>query len=330
VINGKVILIFLAAVFGTLSLVRPAGGQHLSARRESGFAYAFPDTALDSRGEHLDRFRLMVGRQPASASLLLRRTEGYMQPGGSNSLSDLKLGGRRISYRRAGLLCTANAGVVIFGFRQAIVAWGKSKGGFHFKDDWNGDRLAQIDELSHFMWGYKMTQFLFCSYQWAGFSSRVSRVISISQTALVLTIVEYPVDAYNPKQGFGISDLMFDYAGIGLACLKQRCHWLENFDFKISPKKSVLVGNQPVFAQTYEQFDNFIYWFTYRTRLFLPRKALCLGVGYGVTHRQDEPRRHFLLGVGLSLPDFISLFGEDLGKRARFLEVLYPHLHLEL
>ncbi len=332
-INEKAIPVLLAAIFGTLSLFRPACGQHLSARGESGFTYAFSDSGLGFRGERLEHFCLIAGtagREPASASPLLRQTVSYLRPRGSDFISDLKPGRRGINYGRAGLLGTANAGAVICGFGQAIAAWGESKGGFHFKDDWSGDHLAQIDEMSHFMWGYKMTQFLFCSYRWAGFSSRASHAISISQTALVLTLVEYPVDAYNPKQGLGASDLIFDYAGIGLAYFKQRCRWLEDFDFKISPRKNVLVGSQPVFAQTNEEFDNFIYWFTYRARLFLPQKALCLGVGYGVTHRQDEPKRHFLLGVGLSLPDFISLFRGDLGKRVRFLEVLYPNLHLEL
>jgi len=243
---------------------------------------------------------------------------------------DLTLQERRINRSRAWLLGTVNSGAVFYGFKQAIAAWGDSKGEFHFKDDWKGDHLAQIDELSHFLWGYKMTQFLFRSYRWAGFSAKTSHAISVFQTAFILTMVEYPIDAYNPKQGFGVSDLVFDYAGIGLAYLRQRHRWLEDFDVKVTFRRSVLLGNQPIFAQTNEEFDNFLYWLTYRADLFLPQKALCFGVGYGVTHRQNEPARHLLLGIGLSLPDFLSLFKEDLGPRFRFLEVFYPNLSVEL
>lgn len=294
--------------------------------------YSLSDSGLGSGRERPRDPRLVAGSaigEGPTVSSLLRQTSGDFRPGGEQPVLNLQPRKRRINYRRVWLLGTANAGAVIYGFGQAISSWGQSKGAFHFKNDWEGDRLAQIDEFSHFMWGYKMTQFLFSSYRWAGLSSKASHVISVSQTALVLTLVEFPIDAYNPKQGLGVSDLIFDYAGIGLAYFKQRCRWLENFDVKISPRKNILFGNQPVFAQTYEEFDNFIYWFTYRARLFLPQKALCFGVGYGVTHRQDEPRRHFLLGIGLSLPDFISLFQEDLGTRVKFLETLYPHLSLE-
>jgi hypothetical protein len=234
-----------------------------------------------------------------------------------------------INRKRAWGLGTANAGTIFFGFKQAIESWGKTKGGFHMKGDWKGDNLAQIDELSHFMWGYKMTQFLFSAYRWAGFSPKASRVISVSQTAFILSLVEYPIDAYNPKQGLGISDLVFDYLGIGFACMKTRCHWLEDFDVKISSRKNILLGNQPVFAQSYEQFDNFIYWLTYRTKLFLPGKVLCFGLGYGVTHRDGKAERHILGGIGLSLPDCAALLGEKFGTRLKFLEIFYPNLSVE-
>jgi hypothetical protein len=237
---------------------------------------------------------------------------------------------RRVNFRRASALCTANAGAIFFGFRQAIASWGKSKGEFHFKDDWNGDKLAQTDELSHFMWGYRMTQFLFNAYRWSGFSTGASHVISVSQTALVLTMVEYPIDAYNPKQGLGVSDLIFDYAGIGLACAKRRLGCLEDFDFKISWKRDVFFSNQPMFAQTYEEFDNFIYWFSYRAKLFLPRKIVCLGLGYSASRRGGVPERQFYAGIGLSLPDLVSLFGKKLGENAGFLGLFYPNLHLKL
>lgn len=259
---------------------------------------------------------------------MLYPSDYYLSPGNQYTFG-LKPEKGRINNKRAWLLGTVNAGGVIYGFKQAMSAWGESKGKFHFKNDWEGDHLAQIDEMSHFMWGYKMTKFLCWSYRWAGFSSKASQIISVSQSAFILTLVEYPVDAYNPQQGLGISDLIFDYAGIGLAFLKQRCSWLEDMDVKISSRKNLLLGNQPVFAQTNEEFDNFIYWLTYRNRLFLSQKAFCFGVGYGVTHQQERPRRELAVGIGLSLPDFLSLFHEDLGRHLRFLEIYYPSLNVK-
>ncbi|MGB2805985.1 MAG: hypothetical protein WBD64_13940 [Candidatus Zixiibacteriota bacterium] len=211
-----------------------------------------------------------------------------------------------------------------------MASWGESKGSFHFKNDWNGDKLKQTDELSHFLWGYKMTQFLFSAYRWSGFSTEASHAISVFQTAFVLTMVEYPIDAYNPQQGLGISDLAFDYAGIGLADVKQRFSGPEDFDFKLSWKRNIFLASQPMFAQTHEEFDNFIYWFTYRTKLFLPQKIVCLGLGYSATRRAGEPKRQFFAGIGLSLPDLFALSGKKLERHAKFLELFYPNLRLEL
>ena len=296
------------------------------------FSYALVDSTSAFQAERVWHPNSLFGPTSYSSHLMspfLRLGGGHSVAPGSQSLPDHGSKKRSVDYKRAGPLGAANAGAVFYGVRQAITAWGESKGSFHFKDDWEGDHLAQTDELSHFMWGYKMTQFLFWSYRWAGFSSKTSHLISISQTAFVLTMVEYPIDAYNPKQGLGLSDLAFDYAGIGVAYLKRRCRGLGDFDVKISYRRDVIIGNQPVFAQTYDQFDNFIYWLTYKIGLFLPQKALCFGFGYGVTHRQDQPTRHFLVGIGLSLPDFVSLFAEDLGARVRFLELFYPNLNLQ-
>jgi len=236
---------------------------------------------------------------------------------------------KRINYRRASIIGLVNAGATFFGFKQAIACWGKSNSGFHFKDDWKGDNLTQTDELSHFMWGYKMTQFFLRAYDWVGLSSKTSQALSISQSALLLTLVEYPIDAYNPKQGFGVSDLIFDYMGIGLACVKENKSWLEDFDVKISWKRNIFLANQPMFAQTYEEFGNFVYWLTYRTKLFLPQKIFCFGVGYSVTHDGQEPKRQFFGGIGLSLPDFASLFGRKFEERVKFLGIFYPNLCLE-
>jgi hypothetical protein len=151
--------------------------------------------------------------------------------------------------------------------------------------------------------------------------------------------VEYPIDAHNPKQGLGVSDLIFDYLGVGLAVVKKHNRWLNDFDFKVSWKKNIFSENQTVFAQTYEEFDNFIYWFTYRTKLFFPKKLLCFGFGYSATRSgvqpfrvnlQGEPKREFYCGIGLSIPDFASLFSQRVGDFCKPLEIVYPNIRVKL
>jgi hypothetical protein len=237
---------------------------------------------------------------------------------------------RKIDYRKASLIGGVNVVTISAGFREAINTWGQSKSSFHLKDDWTGDGLAQTDELSHFMWGYKMTQFLYWAYEWSGFSPKTSRALSVCQSSLILTLVEYPIDAYNPKQGLGVSDLIFDYMGVGLAVAKKHSSWLNDFDFKISWKKNIFSENQTVFAQTYEEFDNFIYWLTYRTKLFFPKKLLCFGLGYSATRSGSKPKREFYGGIGLSIPDFASLFGQKVGDFCKPLEILYPNIRIKL
>jgi hypothetical protein len=329
---AKSIIVILAVILGMLSCTCPAQGQHLDFIGNPDFSYALSDSGSKFARDHLRKLPSITN--PAvqqfrwASPFLLHASDPYLTSGEQYTF-DLRLEERSIKNKRAWLLGTANAGVVFYGFKQAIATWGESKGKFHFKDDWGGDHLAQIDEMSHFLWGYKMTQFIFWSYRWAGFSSKASQIISVSQSAFILTLVEYPIDAYNPEQGLGVSDLIFDYTGIGLAYLKQRCSWLEDVDVKISSRKNILLGNQPVFAQTYEEFDNFIYWLTYRASLSLPQRAFCFGMGYGVTHQQGKPKREFLAGIGLSLPDFLSLFHKKLGQRLRFLEIYYPNLNIK-
>ena len=237
---------------------------------------------------------------------------------------------RNINYIKASIIVGLNVAAISAGFHEAVNTWGGSKSKFHLKDDWKGDGLAQTDEVSHFMWGYKMTQFFYWTYDWVGFSPKVSRTLSLCESSLILTLVEYPIDAYNPEQGLGVSDLIFDYLGVGMAVAKKHHGWLNDFDFKLSWKKNIFSENQTLFAQTYEEFDNFIYWLTYRTKLFFPKKLLCFGFGYSATRSGLEPRREFYGGIGLSIPDFASLFGKRVGDFSKFLEILYPNIHIKL
>ena len=237
---------------------------------------------------------------------------------------------RRIDYKRAAIMTAGSAAYVYFGLKSAMDSWGKSNGKFHVKDDWTGDHLAQTDELSHFTWGYKMTQFCFWMYDWIGFSPQTSQLISMIESALILTIVEFPVDAYNPKQGLGISDLIFDYMGVGFAFARKHQSLLQDFDVKVSWKRNLFATNHPAFSQTFGEFDNFIFWLTYRPHLFVPRRFLCVGLGYSVTHRGIEPQREFYAGVGLSVSDFFGLLGKRFKSSTQFLDLFYPNFKLKL
>lgn|GEM_PF-1117660 len=330
---GKLPISLLLTIIGFLLFASPDFAQSLHPNGVLDSRYAFSDSTLAPG----NRILTHAGFFENSSSSTRLSLHGHPDSYSGRSLASRtpapfahQSRSRRVDYRRAAVLGTGNAAALFFGFKGAIEAWGESKGAFHLKDDWNGDNLKQTDELSHFMWGYKMTQFLFSAYRWSGFSTEASHAISVFQTALVLTMVEYPMDAHNPEQGFGVSDLAFDYAGIGLAYLKRRLDALDDFDFKISWKRNVFFSNQPMFAQTYDEFDNFIYWLTYRTRLFLPEKIVCLGLGYSATRRGGVARRQVFAGAGLSLPDLAGLFGEKLKARAGFLGLFYPNLRIEL
>jgi hypothetical protein len=333
--TGKLLICFLAVSGGIFSLTCSGFAHLLSANGASNFYYAFSESTLALKNDNFNYPRFFAGSvEPGFETRLFLFQKAPLStthplPYGERSSIIFRPEQKGINYKRASIIGMVNAGAIFFGFKQAIASWGKSDSGFHFKDDWKGDNLAQTDELSHFIWGYKMTQFFFWAYDWVGLSSKTSQALSISQSALLLTLVEYPIDAYNPKQGLGVSDLIFDYVGVGLAYMKKHKSWLEDFDFKISWKKNIFLANQPMFAQTYEEFDNFIYWFTYRTKLFMPRKIFCFGVGYSVFHPGDTPKRQFYGGIGLSLPDFASLFGKNLKTRVKFLEIFYPNLSIK-
>jgi hypothetical protein len=360
-IRANLIIPFYALGFGILSLGCSLFAYPLYAHGVSAPHYAFSDLAFDSSNNNLSTATFLAYSQapkpndyridnPSDFGLSrfsVKSTESdfktklslLQRPQLSTSLSSPYIKHNltahisepaQINYKRASFIGLVNAGTIGFGFKQAMSSWGRSNGRFHIKDDWKGDHLSQTDELSHFMWGYKMTEFLLASYRWAGFSSKTTEILSLSESALILTLVEYPIDAYNPKQGLGVSDLIFDYLGVGLAWAKKHESWLGDLDLKISWKNNIFSSKHPVFAQTYEEYDNTIYWITYRAKLFLPRKILCFGLGYGVIHHGIEPQRQTYCGIGLSLSDSASLFGKKLKNYAKFIDLLYPNLRVRL
>jgi hypothetical protein len=328
-------LSFLISIFSLFILACPCFGYLFDENGSFLVNNTMPDSVLDLRKffpqNRLSSSSFLLNENDIDASALVSRFRQGGRNADANKLREFLFPKhQKINYRKASIIGGLNLVAITLGFHQAVNTWGKTKGRFHLKDDWKGDGLAQTDELSHFMWGYKMTQFLYWAYDWVGFSPKASQTLSLSQSSLILTLVEYPIDAYNPEQGLGISDLIFDYLGVGLAVARKHYGWLNDFDFKISWKKNILSENKTPFAQTYEEYDNFIYWLTYRPKLFFPKKLLCFGLGYSVTHSWFEPQREFYGGIGLSLPDCVSLFSKKFGERSKFLEIIYPNVRMKL
>ena len=131
---------------------------------------------------------------------------------------------------------SANLAIMPLAYNHMVNAWGVPDGRFHFKDDWSGDNLALNDEVSHLVVSYKLTQLFHSGYRALGYSEGTARLMGVIEAAVIVTAVEYPIDAYNPTQGFGVSDLLFDYAGIGLGYLKIADSRFADWDLKVSVK----------------------------------------------------------------------------------------------
>lgn len=215
---------------------------------------------------------------------------------------------------------------VFYGETQRI--WGSSTGRFHLKDDWAHDQLGQNDELSHLFFGYTMTQEFSAEWLWAGMPPGKSRTYAAFESALILTAVEV-LDAFNPRQGFGVGDLLAGYAGIAASVwtLSHPGGW----DIKTSAKSDVIASQGRLFARTIEQSDNSIWWATYRPRLLWGAKQpLSLGVGHSTRRASDglTPVRELHFGIGTTLPDMLRPFAP---RAARYLGILdYYYFNLKL
>lgn len=207
-----------------------------------------------------------------------------------------------------------------FVYDQTRKSWGPSTGRFHFKNDWSGDGLAQNDEASHLTVAYTLTKELYRGYRWTGVPPKKARLYGAVESAFLMTFVEMPMDAFNPTQGFGVSDLIADYAGVGLGILKLSRQG--NWDVKTSVKSNPFNSQSHLFSQTARQFDNYIFWGTYRPGLkWGERQPVSLGIGYGTRRAADgiSPLRELRFGVGTTLPDLVRSFAP---RAARYFEVL--------
>lgn len=199
--------------------------------------------------------------------------------------------------------------------------WGTSNGRFHFKDDFN-DNLHLTDEISHMVFSYKMTQWFAWLFRVLKMDERKIERYAVLETALVTTLVEFPIDAFNPDQGLGVSDLLFNYSGIALAVIKKR--YPDNFDLKLSLKESPTRFENKFLAQKNEEFDNFIWWASYKP------KYLWLGFGYGTNHYQGDVQSEYYLGIGTTPYDLLHLIAPALADKLCVLDTYFISLRLRL
>jgi len=200
--------------------------------------------------------------------------------------------------------------------------WGAPTGKFHIKHEM-ADYLAFNDEVSHLFVSYKLTQGFGAAYRGVGFSDGRARLLGALESAFIMTFVEFPVDAYNPSQGLGVTDLAADYLGIGLAWWKSADSRLENFDVKVS-MRSFSNKYSRVLGENQEDYDNYIYWLTYRY------KFAVAGIGYGTTHPSPyDPDPSAYFGIGTTIPDLIGVFSEKLARSLKPLELYFFNLNIE-
>ena len=211
----------------------------------------------------------------------------------------------------------------VIAYNRLTKLWGASNGKFHFKDEFH-DQLAFNDEVSHLLISYKLTQSFSSLYRRLGFSTKRGHILGALESALIMTAVEFPVDAFNPNQGFGMTDLVADYLGVGLAYWKSVDSRLSDFDIKLSIKSFSRQGER-VLGYDNRDYDNYIYWLTYRY------KFAVLGTGYGTTRSKlIEPEPQIFLGIGTTIPDLLRPVSSKLAEKLKPLELYYFNFRLNV
>lgn len=213
-------------------------------------------------------------------------------------------------------------------YNYARSTWGISSGRFHIKNDWSGDGLLQNDEISHFLYGYQLTRAFAGAWAWTGYSPRKARTIAAIETAALLTLVEMPLDAFNSDQGLGVTDLAFDYLGVGVGVLKLKHGG--RWDFRFSAKQSPFTSQHPLFAAEQRESDNYVFWATYRPALWsAERQPLSVGIGHSARRASDGSAvRELYLGVGTSVPDLVSVISPSVARRLPLLGAYFFHFSL--
>ncbi|HUU45330.1 MAG TPA: DUF2279 domain-containing protein [Acidobacteriota bacterium] len=227
--------------------------------------------------------------------------------------------GSRIIRSRAALWGAFSIGALYMSYRQSQAVWGGSSGRFHFKDDLINDRMALTDEVSHLFMAFQFTEYLSGAHRWIGMEPDRARRIGAWEAWALTFLVEFPIDAFNPGQGFGVSDMLFNTAGVLAAHHRADREPPHRWDIKASVKRQFFEGESRLIAHTNKQYDDYIYWLTIRPSMnrFMP---LLLGVGYSTSH-DDRPNiiKEVHFGIGTSLEEIGGMFGE---RTARYLRPL--------
>jgi len=254
---------------------------------------------------------LILCVQAAAASTL---PDSVASPGKSSRVTF-----KESTYRRNLLIGNATFGSAAYIYMANT--WGAPTGRFHIKREFS-DHLACTDEVSHFFAGYKLTQGFSWLFKSFGMDASVAPKYSALQAATILTMVEFPLDAYNPTQGFGLSDLACDYGGIAWALIKEK--YPNNFDMKFSVKQSPWRFKNKFLASTDQEFDNFIWWATYKP------KYAWIGFGYSANHYNIAVQPEAYLGVGTTIYDLLQFVSPKLAGDVKFLDSYFINLHYRL
>lgn len=215
-------------------------------------------------------------------------------------------------------------GNIVFGtgaYLYFAETWGTPNGRFHIKSELH-DNVALTDEVSHFYAGYKMTDgFAWLFRVLKVQPEKVNRLAAL-QTVLILTLIEFPMDAYNPSQGMGLTDLAANYAGVGWGLLKKEHP--NNFDMKFCVKQPPWKFKHKFLASDNAEFDNFIWWGVWKP------KYVWTGVGYSTNHDHRDVEPEIYLGVGTTLYDLLRLAFPKVADEIKSLDTYFISFRLRL
>lgn len=260
---------------------------------------------------------MMVSRIVCLTAFLLVLTAGNTRAQGKAAGTDSAWTNRHLQRN----LILGNVAMLSASYVYFSNTWGAPVGKFHFKNDFH-DNLALTDEVSHMFAAYRLAEGFNWLFRLLRMQPDKREKYAILESGLITTLIEFPLDAYNPHQGLGLSDLAFDWAGLGFYWLHQR--GLQTFDIKFSLKRSPFDFDHKLLASENEEFSNFIWWANWKP------KYVWLGLGYSTNHDAGDVASEYFLGVGTTLYDLIALINRPVADRMKALDAYFIHVKLKL